>query len=158
MTRPFFNGDCFTLKSCKKYFKCLLLLSICVGLGACSSNPDAKRQIETYDDIVMTEEQDTTRFNYTMYWILPNSTNDKKRLKGLTKRVNKQEYMLSQMGRRNPELNNIRLNGEIKVRLEDIAVAKLARKLQIRGLCPDGYDIEQTYWQEKSIKLLGQCF
>ena len=131
------------------------IFSVCISLTACVAS--TSEQIETFDDISLKQANGSVLFDYTFYWILPEQYAREGIYSSQSKRIKKREILLSQMGMRSTELRRVTVDSETKVRLEDMAVAKLANKLQVRGACPEGYLIETTLWRERSIKLLGQC-
>lgn len=131
--------------------KLCLLLSVSSILLGCTSVE--KKPIETHQNLLSRVNQNgTTEYIFTLNWFLP-QIQPSRRSNGYQGSSRLEAY-----DRRSSLLiGSANISNEMKLEMEDLAVAKLKNTLKQKELCPKGHSIDEILWQEKSIKLRGQC-
>lgn len=122
---------------------CLIVFTL-LCLSSCSTK---KSILETREDISFSVGADqTTLFTYNMYWYIPLSA----------QKLRSDQRLLAMLGV--GERQPLSVGNENKLKLEELAVKKLSKKLKEQSDCANGHKIDNTLWYDRSIQLSGSCW
>lgn len=89
------------------------------------------------------------RFSFHMTWFVPPSV-----LFG-----NEKNSIIANMGLKSQtqRATSLSIDNQSKLKLEDIAIARLEKEIKNNQMCKTGYTIQTTKWLERSILFKGSC-